>query len=208
MTTATVSSPGELETGLLQALTALPRSEQRAAPTAAAHAGGARRVWAIPARARGFTGRAVLLAALEAALRSGVSTVVQAVAGMGGIGKTTTAIEYAHRHRAEFDLAWWIPAEDPTLVAARLGELAHALQLAATTDGANISGLTATATQCTCVSGTSVTVCSGSAYNCTSATQATYVEVDTQATFSTVVSYPGIPSSITVRGKAIMQVSG
>jgi len=82
------------------------------------------------------------------------------------------------------------------------------MQLAATTDGANISGLTATASQCTCVTGTSVTVCSGSAYNCTSAPQATYVEVDTQATFSTVVSYPGIPSSVTVRGTAIMQVSG
>jgi hypothetical protein len=79
---------------------------------------------------------------------------------------------------------------------------------AATTDGSNITGLTATATQCTCVSGTSVTVCSGSNYNCANAPQATYVEVDTQATFHTVVTYPGIPSSITVSGKAIMQVSG
>jgi Flp pilus assembly protein TadG len=83
-----------------------------------------------------------------------------------------------------------------------------AMILAATTDGANISGLTATASQCTCVSGTSVTVCSGSNYNCTNAPQATFVEVDTQTTFHTVISYPGIPSSITVKGQAIMQVSG
>jgi Flp pilus assembly protein TadG len=80
--------------------------------------------------------------------------------------------------------------------------------LAAKTDGANITGITATASQCTCASGTSVSVCSGSSYNCTNAPVATYVEVDTQVTFNTIVSYPGIPSSIIVSGKAIMQVSG
>jgi hypothetical protein len=71
VTTATVTSPGELETALLQSLTALPRPEPRSAPTAAADAARARRVWTIPARVRGFTGRAELLAQLEAALRSG-----------------------------------------------------------------------------------------------------------------------------------------
>lgn len=84
----------------------------------------------------------------------------------------------------------------------------NGMKLAATTDGSNISGLTATASQCTCVSGTSVTVCSGSNYNCTNAPQATFVKVNTQATFNTVVNYPGMPSSITVKGTAIMQVSG
>src|SRR5262249_33578475 len=34
--------------------------------------------------------------------------------------------------------------------------------LAATTDGSNITGLSATASQCTCASGTSVPACSGS----------------------------------------------
>src|SRR5215469_11492560 len=84
----------------------------------------------------------------------------------------------------------------------------NGMKLAATTDGTNIPSLSASASQCTCVSGTSVAVCSGSSYNCTNAPMATYVEVDTQAPFTTIINYPGIPSSITVTAKAIMQVSG
>src|SRR4051794_27234154 len=93
VTTATVSSPAELETAVLQALTALPRPEQQQpAPTRAVPTAVERRVWTIPARARGFTGRADLLAELEAALRSGEPTVVQAVTGIGGIGQSTPAV--------------------------------------------------------------------------------------------------------------------
>ena len=95
-------------------------------------------MWTIPARVRGFTGRDELLAELEAALRSGGPAVVQAVTGMGGVGKTTTAIEYAHRHRDEFDIAWWVPAEDPALVPERLAELALALDLTTATDPAGV----------------------------------------------------------------------
>jgi hypothetical protein len=133
VTTATVTSPAELETALLQALTALPRPEQHTAPTVAAQPAVERRVWTIPARARGFTGRAELLAELEAALRSGGPTVVEAVTGMGGIGKTTVAIEYAHCHRDEFDIAWWVSAEDPALIPDQLAELALALDLTTVT---------------------------------------------------------------------------
>jgi tetratricopeptide (TPR) repeat protein len=132
VTTATVTSPGELETALLQALTALPRPGQRSAIDVA-HTAAERRVWTIPARVRGFTGRASLLTQLEAALRSGGPAVVQAVSGMGGIGKTTAVIEYAHRHHDEFDIAWWVPAEDPALIPERLAECALALSLTAAT---------------------------------------------------------------------------
>ena len=135
VTTATVTSPGELETALLQALTALPRPDQQSALKGAAVE---RRVWTIPARVRGFTGRADLLAELEAALRSGEATVVQAVTGMGGIGKTTAAIEYAHRHHDEFDIAWWVPAENPALLPDRLAELALALDLTTATTPAGV----------------------------------------------------------------------
>ena len=90
-------------------------------------------MWTIPARLRGFTGRTELLADLEVALRSGGPTVVQAVTGMGGVGKTTAAIEYAHRHHDEFDIAWWVPAEDAALIPERLAELALALDLTTAT---------------------------------------------------------------------------
>jgi hypothetical protein len=133
VTTAMVASPGDLETAVLQALTALPRPQQPAGVS------GVRRVWTIPARVREFTGRDALLAELEAALRSGGLAVVCAVTGMGGVGKTTTAIEYAHRHAAEFDVAWWVPAEDPALVPDRLAELARALELAEATDPPGIA---------------------------------------------------------------------
>src|SRR3954451_3442374 len=143
VTTATVTSPAELETAVLQALSALPRPQPRAARAEAATTAVGRRVWTIPARVRGFTGRAELLAGLEAALRSGGSAVVQAVTGMGGIGKTTTAIEYAHRHHDAFDIAWWVPAEDPGLIPERLAELALALDLtaASTPAGAGVARL-------------------------------------------------------------------
>src|SRR3954451_12256488 len=69
VTTAAVTSPGELETALLHALTALPRPEPQSAVIEAGKNAVQRRVWTIPARVRGFTGRSHLLAELEATLR-------------------------------------------------------------------------------------------------------------------------------------------
>jgi hypothetical protein len=36
---------------------------------------------------------------------------IQALAGLGGIGKTQLALEYSYRYAAEYDVVWWIRSE-------------------------------------------------------------------------------------------------
>jgi hypothetical protein len=52
---------------------------------------------------------------------------IVALCGMGGAGKTSVAVEYAHRHLAETGLVWQFPAEDATALAAGFDELARQL---------------------------------------------------------------------------------
>ena len=77
-----------------------------------------------------LAGREGLLAELEARLASRPGTSgpwVVALCGLGGAGKTSVALEYAHRHLAEAGVAWQLLAEDPAVLAAAFGELAAQL---------------------------------------------------------------------------------
>ena len=86
------------------------------------------RVWNVPARNPGFTGRDGLLAAVRDRLLAGDRAVVQALHGMGGVGKTQLAIEYAHRFADCYDLAWWVNSEQAGLIGDQFAALGMALE--------------------------------------------------------------------------------
>ena len=95
---------------------------RRPFPGQAMAAGGSRypgrlpEVFGVPARNPNFTGHTELLTTLRDLLQARHErAVVQASAmhGLSGVGKTQVAIEYAHRYAADYDLVWWMPAEQP-----------------------------------------------------------------------------------------------
>ncbi|MDG4833526.1 FxSxx-COOH system tetratricopeptide repeat protein [Solwaraspora sp. WMMD1047] len=88
------------------------------------------RVFWLPLRNSSFTGRRRLLAAIRDHLsaRSGAGSVL-ALAGLGGVGKTQIATEYAHRFAADYDLVWWISSSQSSMVRAGLVDLADKLRI-------------------------------------------------------------------------------
>ena len=88
-------------------------------------------VWGrVPSRNKNFTGRAAHLEQLNSALNNTVTAVLpHALHGYGGVGKTLIAVEYAHRYRGDYDVVWWIMADQPGLVRSSLAHLAPHLSL-------------------------------------------------------------------------------
>ncbi|MFI7597552.1 FxSxx-COOH system tetratricopeptide repeat protein [Actinoplanes sp. NPDC049681] len=85
-------------------------------------------VWNLIRRNPGFTGRDGMLNRLHDTLCGGSRMAVQALHGLGGMGKTQLALEYAHRFAGEYDVVWWIPAERPELIGDHLATLAQKLR--------------------------------------------------------------------------------
>jgi len=87
--------------------------------------------WNVPhLRNPNFTGRERLLAELRAALTSGQpAALTQAISGLGGVGKTQLAVEYAYRYAADYDVVWWVRTEEPATLAADYASLAGPLDL-------------------------------------------------------------------------------
>jgi TIR domain/Tetratricopeptide repeat len=90
-------------------------------------------VWNLPFHPNPFfTGRDLLLAELHASLSAPEVTGRRvALTGLGGVGKSQLAVEYAYRRWADFDLVWWVRAEQPTSLLADYAALAAQPRLAA-----------------------------------------------------------------------------
>jgi tetratricopeptide (TPR) repeat protein len=84
----------------------------------------------VPGRNDFFTGREEILSRLHATLKAGGRAAIkQAISGLGGIGKTATAIEYAHRHAEEYACVLWTGAESESALTAGFASFAPHLGL-------------------------------------------------------------------------------
>ncbi|MGW7204806.1 tetratricopeptide repeat protein [Streptomyces sp. NPDC054837] len=80
-----------------------------------------------------FVGRESELRELRSLLSGGGSAAVtqqvavRAIHGLGGVGKSSLALHYAHEYRESYSLVWWITAESAESIVSGLAGLAMAL---------------------------------------------------------------------------------
>jgi tetratricopeptide (TPR) repeat protein len=90
-------------------------------------------VWNVPRNRNAyFTGRDDLLEGLRRRLTAPASKFrAQTITGLGGVGKSEVALEFAYRYASDYDGIWWLRAEDPTTLAADYVALGRELGLGA-----------------------------------------------------------------------------
>jgi tetratricopeptide (TPR) repeat protein len=106
-------------------------TEPESAPSTLSYPGGDRaQVQNIPTRNANFTGRDKDLRQMREELRTRRMPVFQplTIHGLGGVGKTQVALEYAHRFRADYDIIWWMDCGQAQYVDASLADLGQQLR--------------------------------------------------------------------------------
>jgi tetratricopeptide (TPR) repeat protein len=98
--------------------------------------GGLPPIWNISAeRNPYFTGREQILSQLHEVLTAGnTAALTQTLSGLGGVGKTQLALEYAYRHVGDYEGVWWLRAEEPVTLASDYAALAPQLGVAVVAD--------------------------------------------------------------------------
>jgi hydrogenase maturation protease len=87
-------------------------------------------IFECPPRNPWFTGRDKEIGDLRERLcQTGKAAIGQAISGLGGIGKTQVAIEYAHRHRDDYDAVFWINGASDLDLQTGYGKVAKLLRL-------------------------------------------------------------------------------
>ena len=95
------------------------------------HPGSARpQVENIPARNVNFTGRNDNIRGLREQLqKSGMAVVLPlTISGLGGVGKTQVALEYAHRFGPDYDIIWWMNCGQEQYVDASVADLGQEMR--------------------------------------------------------------------------------
>jgi tetratricopeptide (TPR) repeat protein len=113
--------------GPLRKLPPKQRQAAKSPATKAAQVSAVSKPWNAPhARNDAFTGREQLLTDLHADL---LKKGKQALFGLGGVGKTQIAVEYAYQHRDEYTAVLWTFADTEQSVRAGFGAMAALLDL-------------------------------------------------------------------------------
>jgi len=97
------------------------------------HPASAPKAWTLPAlRNPFFLGREAVLAQLRRQLQGGQAMALcqpQAISGLGGVGKTQVALEYAYRHVQDYQAVFWTRADSRDALMAGYFQIAQALSL-------------------------------------------------------------------------------
>lgn len=98
----------------------------------------------VPPRNTDFTGRAELIDRLRHELLGAPGDAGQVTAtvlhGLGGVGKTQTALEFVYRHAGHYEIVWWVAAQRSSSIITSLQQLARRLGVPAGADRDELLG--------------------------------------------------------------------